>query len=94
MLVNCRGVATRLTNVEFVLLSELAAHPGTLATREQLINRLWGAGCYGDARSLDTSIQALRTVLKSCGEVIETEAGIGYRFIGAPQSAIIREQDN
>jgi DNA-binding response OmpR family regulator len=93
MLVLCRGVATRLTNVEFVLLSELAAHPGTLATREQLINRLWGAGCYGDARSLDTSIQALRTVLKSCGEVIETEAGVGYRFVGAPRATIVPEQD-
>lgn len=83
MRVFCNGVATRLSNLEFVLLAELAAHPGTLATREQLIDKLWGAGHYGDARTLDVYIQRLRKVLNSCGEVIETEVGAGYRFVGA-----------
>jgi len=83
MRVICEGVAARLNSLEFVLLAELAAHPGTLTTRKQLIDKLWEAGHYEDARSLDSSIQRLRLVMQSCGEVIETEAGVGYRFVGA-----------
>jgi two-component system phosphate regulon response regulator PhoB len=87
MRVFCNGVPTRLSSLEFVLLAELAGHPGTLATRQQLIDKLWGAGHYGDAHTLDTYIERLRSVLKSCGDVIETEFGVGYRFVGAQADA-------
>jgi DNA-binding response OmpR family regulator len=92
MRVFCNGIATRLSNLEFVLLAELAAHPGILVTRQQLIDKLWGAGHYGDARSLDVYIQQLLSVLNSCGEVIETDAGVGYRFIGARASTTDPDQ--
>ncbi len=83
MQVLCDGVPTRLSSLEFVLLAKLAAHPGEVATREQLIERLWRAGHYSDARTLDGYIQRLRSILGSCGNVIETEIGVGYRFVGA-----------
>lgn len=83
MRVLCEGVAVHLNSIEFVLLSELAGHPGALATREQLIAKLWDTGHYGDARTLDGYIERLRSVLNGCGPVIKTEVGVGYRFVGS-----------
>lgn len=83
MRVFCDGVATRLNTLEFVLLAELVAHPGTVSTRQQLIDKLWRSGHYGDAKTLDIYIRRLRSVLNIGGEVIETEVGVGYRFVGA-----------
>ncbi|HXM35488.1 MAG TPA: response regulator transcription factor, partial [Pyrinomonadaceae bacterium] len=94
MRVLCNGVVTRLNSLEFVLLSELAAHPGAIATRQQLIDKLWGAGHYGDARTLEAYIQRLRSVLSSCGEVIETEVDVGYRFVaGGVRTADPRQHE-
>jgi len=84
MRVLVNGVATRLSSLEFVLLSELVAHSGTIATSQQLIDKLWGAGHYSDERTLDSYIRRLSSVLSSCGEVIETEVDVGYRFVGWP----------
>ena len=92
MRVLCDGNAARLSNLEFVLLAELAAHPGTVATRQQLIDKLWSAGHYGDARTLDMYIQRLNTILARCGEVIESETGVGYRFVGAKVDTTDRRQ--
>ena len=75
-------VSIRLTNVEFALLDELAAHPGKIATRQQLIDRVWSAGHCSDSRKFDFSIQRLRSTIKGCGDLIETVTGVGYRFVG------------
>ena len=83
MRVFCEGVAIRLSSFEFVLLKELAAQPGTVASCQQLIDKLWVAGLYVDSRKLDFHIQRLRAILNTCGDVIETVAGFGYRFVGA-----------
>jgi DNA-binding response OmpR family regulator len=83
MSVVCEGVHLRLTSLELALLTELAAHPGRVVALQQLIDRLWRTGHYTDERTLDASIHRLRTILNSCGNVIETVAGVGYRFIGA-----------
>jgi DNA-binding response OmpR family regulator len=83
----CNGVATRLSTLEFVLLVELLANAGVLATRQQLIDKLWSAGHYRGARTLDDYIQRLRSILNGATGTIETEAGVGYRFVAAGKNA-------
>ncbi len=83
MSVVCEGVPLRLTSLEFALLTELAAHPGMVTAPKQLMDRLWRAGHYMDEGTLDAGIHGLRSILNNCGNVIETVAGVGYRFVSA-----------
>jgi DNA-binding response OmpR family regulator len=80
MSVICEGLHLRLTSLEFALLRELASHQGKVVAPQQLIDRLWRTGHYTDERTLDASIHRLRSVLGSCGNVIETVAEARYRF--------------
>lgn len=82
MRVSCGGTAIRLTRKEFSLLSMLAKSAGRVATRQQLLDNVWGYEYYGDTRTLDVHIRRLRQKLGDCGESIETVVGVGYRFTG------------
>src|SRR5437763_238926 len=79
---SCDGAKVKLTNKEFTLLSTLARKRGRVATRQQLLDQVWGYRYYGDARTLDVHIRRLRQKLGVCGDCIETVVGVGYRFIG------------
>jgi DNA-binding response OmpR family regulator len=82
MHVSCEGAEVRLTRKEFALLSALARRPGKVATRNQLLDDVWGQQYYGDTRTLDVHIRRLRSKLGACGDSIETVVGVGYRFVG------------
>lgn len=82
MRVACDGEAVRLTRKEFGLLSALARASGRVATRQQLLDDVWGYEYYGDTRTLDVHIRRLRQKLGPCGDCIETVVGVGYRFVG------------
>jgi DNA-binding response OmpR family regulator len=82
MHVLCEGAEVRLTRKEFALLSALARRPGKVATRNQLLDDVWGQQYYGDTRTLDVHIRRLRSKLGPCGDSIETVVGVGYRFVG------------
>jgi DNA-binding response OmpR family regulator len=82
MHVSCEGTEVRLTRKEFALLSALARRPGKVATRNQLLDEVWGQQYYGDTRTLDVHIRRLRSKLGACGDSIETVVGVGYRFVG------------
>ena len=84
MHVACDGAGVRLTRKEFALLAALARRPGRVATRQQLLDDVWGQQYYGDTRTLDVHIRRLRQKLGACGECIETVVGVGYRFVGCP----------
>ena len=84
MHVSCEGAEVRLTRKEFALLAALARRPGRVATRNQLLDDVWGQQYYGDTRTLDVHIRRLRQKLGACGECIETVVGVGYRFVGCP----------
>jgi two-component system, OmpR family, alkaline phosphatase synthesis response regulator PhoP len=86
MRVTCEGSQLKLTRKEFYLLSILAKSMGRVATRQHLLDQVWGYEYYGDSRTLDVHIRRLRQKLGSCGECIETVVGIGYRFIGCSQA--------
>ena len=55
---------------------------GRVATRQQLLDNVWGYEYYGDTRTLDVHIRRLRSKLGACGDSIETVVGVGYRFVG------------
>lgn len=82
MRVYCDGSEKKLTRKEFALLSHLANNVGRVATRQNLLDNVWGYSYFGDTRTLDVHIRRLRQKLDTCGESIETVVGVGYRFVG------------
>ena len=54
------GTPVHLTTKEFDLLAHLAAHPGRIFTREQLLARIWGYDYDGEARTVDVHVSWLR----------------------------------
>lgn len=82
MRVFCADAEVKLTRKEFALLTYLTKNSGRVATRQNLLDNVWGYSYFGDTRTLDVHIRRLRQKLGDCGECIETVVGVGYRFIG------------
>jgi DNA-binding response OmpR family regulator len=82
MRVICDGTSIKLTRKEFALLEYLIKNTGRVATRQQLLDNVWGYSYFGDSRTLDVHIRRLRQKLDECGACVETVVGVGYRFIG------------
>jgi DNA-binding response OmpR family regulator len=77
------GKMVPLTPLEFSLLKVLAANPGHVLSRQELLNRVWGADFFGDERTVDTHIQHLRAKLQKAGpgpQYITSVWGVGYKF--------------
>ena len=85
MRVICQGQNVKLTRKEFALLSMLAKSTGRVATRQHLLDNVWGYQHFGDTRTLDVHIRRLRQKLGACGDCIETVVGVGYRFLGCSE---------
>jgi two-component system, OmpR family, alkaline phosphatase synthesis response regulator PhoP len=78
-----RGEQVDLTTTEFGILSLLAAHPGWVYSRQQIMQHLWDGDFYGEARSADVHIQRIRKKIESDPRnphYIQTVRGIGYKF--------------
>lgn len=82
MRVKCGTADVRLTRKEFALLEHLIRNIGRVATRQQLLDNVWGYSYFGDTRTLDVHVRRLRQKLGECSNRIETVVGVGYRFIG------------
>ena len=82
MRVTSDGEDVKLTRKEFALLEHLIKNSGRVATRQQLLDNVWGYSYFGDTRTLDVHIRRLRQKMNECGGCIETVVGVGYRFIG------------
>lgn len=83
--VSIRGEYVELTPKEFELLRVLAAHPGKVYSRDELLERIWGYDYAGDTRTVDVHVRHLRQKVEkdpSNPEYIETLRGIGYRLKG------------
>ena len=68
---------------ELELLYFLASHPGTVFTREQLLEQVWGYDVFGDSRTVDVHVKRIRDKLvgsEELGWVIRTVWGVGYKF--------------
>lgn len=72
-----------LTYKEFELLHFLAAHPGRVFTREQLLSEVWGTDYYGGTRTVDVHVRRLRAKLGEQEGLISTVRGVGYGFARA-----------
>jgi two-component system OmpR family response regulator len=69
-----------LTVTEFAMLRALAARPGKVFSRDELIDRLHGPGFAVTDRTIDSHIRNIRAKFAVVGAegLIETRAGIGY----------------
>ncbi|HEX8847065.1 MAG TPA: response regulator transcription factor [Pyrinomonadaceae bacterium] len=92
MHVACDGMNVKLTRKEFALLSALARSAGRVATRQRLLDDVWGHQYYGDMRTLDVHIRRLRQKLGPCGDCIETFVGVGYRFVGCTGETVTGDE--
>ena len=78
--VKCAEKPVSLTATEYRLLILLAAHPGRVFSRNEIINGTMGRDVAVLDRTVDVHVVSLRRKLRRCGEWIETVRGFGYRF--------------
>jgi len=72
-----------LTALEFDLLHFLAAHPGRVWRRAELIQEVWDYEYVGDQRVVDVHIGQIRKKIEidtSQPALIQTVRGVGYKF--------------
>jgi len=76
------GREIRLGPTEFRLLDYLMQHPGRVFSREQLLDAVWGADVYVEARTVDVHIGRLRKAINNVHETdpIRTVRSAGYSF--------------
>jgi DNA-binding response OmpR family regulator len=73
------GASITLTPKEYDLLVCLAADPGAVRSREQLIHDVWDENWWGSTKTLDVHVASLRK--KLAPEFIETVRSVGYRLV-------------
>jgi DNA-binding winged helix-turn-helix (wHTH) protein len=82
------SVPVELGTRAFDLLLVLLEAYGALVTKEELLNRVW-PGIVVSQENLKVQISALRKALGADRNLIRTEFGRGYRFIGMLRSNAI-----
>ena len=78
--VTAAGEVVNLTLKEYELLKRLMKNPNIVMTRDCLLEDIWGYDCDGETRTVDVHVRTLRQKLGTCGEMIETVRGVGYRM--------------
>lgn len=77
------GVKTPIPLKEFELLEILLRNAGSVLTRAQIIDRVWGTDYFGDTKTLDVHIKRLRSRIEpnpSKPQMLVTVRGVGYRL--------------
>ena len=72
-----------LTAAEFEVLSSLAAHPGWVYSRQQIMEQLWDGEFYGELRTADVHVRNIRRKIETDPRkprYILTVRGMGYKF--------------
>jgi two-component system, OmpR family, alkaline phosphatase synthesis response regulator PhoP len=72
-----------LTAAEFEVLSFLAAHPGWVYSRKQIMEQLWNGAFYGEVRTADVHVRNIRKKIEpdpKSPRYILTVRGMGYKF--------------
>jgi two-component system, OmpR family, response regulator MtrA len=78
------GQELHLTKTEFRLLCELAANPGKVLSREELLESVWDYDYFGDGRLVDVQVRRLRTKIEpdpADPRHILTVRGLGYKLV-------------
>jgi DNA-binding response OmpR family regulator len=79
------GVPLKLSHREFDLLATLAADPGRVFTRPELLRDVWQWPPTMYTRTLDTHASRLRRKLRALDPStpwVDNEWGVGYRLVG------------
>jgi DNA-binding response OmpR family regulator len=71
-----------LTPTEFDLLTCLAARPGTVLSRESLLEEVWGWADASGTRTVDSHVKSLRRKLGA--DLVRTVRGVGYALEVGP----------
>ena len=75
-----------LTATEFEILRYLAASPGRVYSRQQIMQHLWDGEFYGEPRTADVHIQRIRKKIEpdpKSPRYIKTVRGMGFKFAEA-----------
>jgi two-component system response regulator BaeR len=84
-LATLHGHALDLTAVEFKLLHFLAANPGRIYSRSQLMDRIYPDQRTVEDRTIDSHVKKLRKKLTAVApeeELIHSVYGVGYKYEG------------
>ena len=82
---SARGLALKLTTMEFNLLLFLAENKGIVFSREQLLENVWGYDYQGETRTVDVHVRWLRERIETDPgkpEYLITVRGVGYKLEG------------
>ena len=77
------GAELDLTQREYELIKFLAAEPGKVISRQELMSEVWQYDYYGDLRAVDVAVRRLREKLEDNPaepEYVITKRGAGYYF--------------
>jgi Transcriptional regulatory protein, C terminal len=75
------GAEVTLTFQEFELLAFLAAHPATVFSRADLVQKVWQRDFTADSRTVDVHVSRLRRKLgPAYAKCLVTEYRVGYQF--------------
>ncbi len=81
--VTVRGGEVNLSPKEFRILEVFMSHPRRVWSREQLLEKIWGADFVGDSKTVDVHMRWLREKLEtdpSDPKYLVTIRGFGYRL--------------
>ena len=81
--VTLNGKSVDLRPREFDLLTHMAANPGRVYTRDQLLHDVWGFEYIGDTRTVDVHVRWLRLKIEedpAKPKFLGTVRGVGYRI--------------
>ena len=80
--VSREGKSMVLPQKEFMLLYKMAAYPGKIFTRQQLMDEIWGYNAEVDSHTVDVHIGRLRERFKDNPDFrIVTMRGVGYKVV-------------
>lgn len=75
------GIAVELTFKEYELLKLLMSRPGTVFSRQQILEKIWGIDFDMDTRTVDMHVKTLRQKLGSHGSIVQTVRNVGYKAL-------------
>ena len=80
--VSVAGESMILPQKEFMLLYKMAAYPGKIFTRQQLMDEIWGYDSESDTHTVDVHIGRLRDRFRNSKDFkIVTIRGVGYKVV-------------
>lgn len=78
--VTINGKVKELTLKQYELLKLLVSEPQKVLPRDDILDKVWGEN-YGETRTLDIHVGALRKIIADSGAKIATVRGVGYKIV-------------